>query len=252
MSGLHTAFLDTNVLFGALSNDIFLSLATGEKNLFRMRWSEYVYQELRDNLLENLVAPIEDESFRERRRRSLENRLHQMRMATSAYFVHDWEPLVEYMREYVSDVDDAAVVAGAIKGKADRLVTDNISDFDTEGILRKLGITTIRPGAFLSDLYHDDPSRMNDALIEMVGKYQRPPRNLKELSERLSDIPSLSRLGKEMNAEAMRRFSNRSTAGWHGTQGRDSLGRFTNVPRGDDSDLPDLVYGIWGGDGNMF
>lgn len=45
------AFLDTNVLYGAYLNDVFLSLA--ERGLFRPLWSEEILDELSRNLIAN-------------------------------------------------------------------------------------------------------------------------------------------------------------------------------------------------------
>ena len=42
--GAPAVFLDTNVLYGGLNSDIFLSLASADKPTFKARWTEYVFQ----------------------------------------------------------------------------------------------------------------------------------------------------------------------------------------------------------------
>lgn len=55
-------------------------------------------------------------------------------------------------KEYVFDVNDAHIVAGAKKAKANFLITYNIKDFKIEKIKKDLGIVILTPGNFLQYL----------------------------------------------------------------------------------------------------
>lgn len=53
---------------------------------------------------------------------------------------------------YVNDLNDAHIVAGAVKAKAKVLLTFNIKHFDTELIKKELGILVLKPGNYLQYL----------------------------------------------------------------------------------------------------
>ena len=55
-------------------------------------------------------------------------------------------------KDYVSDRNDAHIVAGAKSAKADFLITYNVKDFKIEKIKQDLGIITLTPGNFLQYL----------------------------------------------------------------------------------------------------
>lgn len=60
--------------------------------------------------------------------------------------------LKESFKQYVLDIDDAHIVAGAKKAKADFLITYNVKDFKIEKIKQDLNILTLTPGNFLQYL----------------------------------------------------------------------------------------------------
>ena len=55
-------------------------------------------------------------------------------------------------QKYVSDIDDAHVVAGAAAGKADFLLSYNLKDYLMDAIKTKLGVLIMTPGRFLQYL----------------------------------------------------------------------------------------------------
>lgn len=54
--------------------------------------------------------------------------------------------------KYVTDIDDAHIVAGAEKGNVKFLISYNIKDFNTSKIKEDFGILVIRPAQFLQYL----------------------------------------------------------------------------------------------------
>jgi len=55
-------------------------------------------------------------------------------------------------KEFVKDLNDAHIVAGAVESKAFFLISYNIKDFQIEKIKKKLNIKIIAPGLFLQFL----------------------------------------------------------------------------------------------------
>lgn len=60
--------------------------------------------------------------------------------------------LIKQFNQYVHDINDAHIVAGAKKSKVKFLITYNIRDFKSEAIKQKLGITILTPARFLQYL----------------------------------------------------------------------------------------------------
>lgn len=60
--------------------------------------------------------------------------------------------LEESFKQYVLDIDDAHIVAGAKAAKADFLITYNVKDYKIEKIKQDLNILTLTPGNFLQYL----------------------------------------------------------------------------------------------------
>ena len=64
--------------------------------------------------------------------------------------------LEEKYTEYVNDLNDTHVVAGAVRAKARFLITYNIRDYNVEKIKRKLSVITLTPGEFIQYLRSQD------------------------------------------------------------------------------------------------
>jgi predicted nucleic acid-binding protein len=105
--------LDTCVLLKSYLCDTLLSIA--EEGVYRPLWSEHVLVELRRNLVK---AGAKQEA--------VEHRLTQM----AAYFpdarVTSYEELIGSMTNHPKD---RHVLAAAVAGRADILVTENLKDF---------------------------------------------------------------------------------------------------------------------------
>ena len=69
--------------------------------------------------------------------------------------VEGWEPLEGAIG--LPDRDDRHVVAAALRGRADAIITENVKDFPEE-VLGPLGLEAIRLDDFLLDQYDLDPS----------------------------------------------------------------------------------------------
>ena len=151
------AFFDTNVLYGALLNDFVLELA--DRGLFRPLWSEDVLTELTKNLVRN----GEDAKL-------VEKRVGTMRRYFADAMVTGYGDLVPTM---TNDVKDRHVLAAAVRGGAEVLVTFNTKDFPVESV-ETFDLEVVHPDDFLLDqldLYHAPTLR---TMVELVEGYDSP------------------------------------------------------------------------------
>ena len=162
----YTVLLDACVMYPAplRSYLMYLSL-TG---LFRARWTNQIHDEWIRNLLKN--RPELDP-------KKLELTKQLMNKNVPDSLVENYEPLIDGIT--LPDVDDCHVVAAAIKGQAEGIVTFNLKDFpDTE--LLPLGITAIHPDTFLSDMFELNPSAAVQAAQNQRRSLKRPPMTAEE------------------------------------------------------------------------
>lgn len=151
------AFFDTNVLYGALLNDFILELA--DRSLFRPLWSKDVLFELAKNLVKNGEDPT-----------LVEKRVTTMERYFADAMVTGYDDLVPTM---TNDEKDRHVLAAAVRGGAEVLVTFNTRDFPERSV-EPFDLEVIHPDDFLLDqldLYHAPTLR---ALVELVEGYDSP------------------------------------------------------------------------------
>ncbi|MFL0446006.1 hypothetical protein [Corynebacterium xerosis] len=90
----------------------------------------------------------------------------------------EYEPLVAVI-DGLQDPDDRHVVAAAIRGRAEAIVTDNVKDFP-DSALAPWGLHAVTPDDFLRDLHDLDPVIGEDCLAEVVARFKNPPRTVCE------------------------------------------------------------------------
>lgn len=170
-----SAFLDTNVLYGAVLSDTLLRLA--ERGTFRPLWSADVLEELRRNLVRHAgLAP-----------EAAQRRINQMAAAFTDAMVTGYDALTAHM---TCDPKDRHVLAAAVAGHAGVLVTFNVKDFPPESLApHGLGVAT--PDDFLLDQLELYPGTVGAALADQVRTSQRPRLSYAELLGRLerSGVP---------------------------------------------------------------
>jgi predicted nucleic acid-binding protein len=151
------AFFDTNVLYGALLNDFILELA--DRSLFRPLWSKDVLFELAKNLVKHGEDPV-----------LVEKRVGTMERYFADAMVTGYDGLVPTM---TNDEKDRHVLAAAVRGGAEVLVTFNTRDFPQDSV-EPFDLEVVHPDDFLLDqldLYHAPTLR---ALVELVEGYDSP------------------------------------------------------------------------------
>jgi predicted nucleic acid-binding protein len=130
-----TALLDASVLYSMVISD--LMLETARSGMFRARWTEHIHDEWQRSLIAN--RPDLDPLAVRRRRDA-------MNAAISDAVITGYEAHIASLT--LSDPDDRHVLAAAIAGAADVIVTLNTKDFPTEA-LEPYGLEVQHPDTFL-------------------------------------------------------------------------------------------------------
>jgi predicted nucleic acid-binding protein len=161
---MDAVLLDTCVLLKSYLCDTLLSIA--EEGTFRPLWSDHILEELRRNLIK---AGAKQEA--------VDHRLGQM----AAYFpdarVTGYEKLLGSMTNHPKD---RHVLAAAVAGRADALVTENLKDFPQESVAH-LGVTVAGQDDFLAGLVELHPDEVLGALRRQSSRYRREPRSVAAL-----------------------------------------------------------------------
>lgn len=161
MASQFTALYDANILYPSYLRDLMVELAT--THTFRARWTTRIHDEWSRNLLSNNPY-LEKEK--------IERTISLMNSAVDDCLVTDYEHLIEYYD--LPDKDDRHVVAAAVKGNCDAIVTCNLKDFPP-ALMKQLNIEIKHPDDFIADLYELHSMDVVQAVIACVHRKKRPP-----------------------------------------------------------------------------
>ena len=161
-----TILLDANVLYPAPMRDIFLQLAVDDA--FRARWTADIHREWIDALLRN--EPLRDRAVLERTRDLMD-------LATRDALVTGYETLIPALD--LPDPDDRHVLAAAIVGRCDTVVTRNLRDFP-DAAVAPYGIEVWHPDEFLSDRLDLTPRVFCEAIRKVRARLVAPPLTVEE------------------------------------------------------------------------
>lgn len=164
--------LDACVLVPIALTDTLLRSA--EAGLYRPLWSQQI--------LDEMVTAIET-IHRDLPEGAARRRAAMMDRAFDDACVTGWESLVDGIT--LPDPDDRHVVAAAQRGRADLLVTANLSDFPRD-VLDPLGIEVQSPDEFLLNQLDLDPDRMMTVLNQQARATKNPAITLERLLEQLT------------------------------------------------------------------
>ncbi len=117
----YTALLDANVLYPAPMRDVLMQLAVTD--LFKAKWSEDIHREWIDALMRK--EPHPDRAALERTRDLINH-------ATRDCLMTGYEALIPSLE--LPDPGDRHVLAAAIVGRCDVIVTQNLRDFPDEAL----------------------------------------------------------------------------------------------------------------------
>lgn len=159
---MFSAFLDTSVLWPSVQRDLLLALAV--EGAYRALWSDAILHELRIHEAAKLVNR-HGFSQPEARRRA-ERLIDQMSLAFDDSCVTGWEPLEGTYG--LPDPDDEHVVAGAVVGGAEVIVTSNLKDFPAARLPAAMRATS--PAAFVDDTVRLHPDIAHRAVLALCSR----------------------------------------------------------------------------------
>ena len=182
-----TALLDANILYPAPMRDIFLQLAVDD--LFRAKWTVDIHREWIDALIRN--EPHRD-------RAALERTRDLMDQATRDCLITGYETIISTLD--LPDPDDCHVLAAAIVGRCDVIVTSNLRDFP-EAAVGPYGIEVQHPDDFLSNHLELMPGPFCDAIRKIRARLVAPPVTAQDY------LATLAGLGLVVTAAELAPFS---------------------------------------------
>ena len=166
-----TAFYDANVLYPAELRNLLMHLAL--IGLFRAKWSADVHEEWISSLLKKRPDLTRDKLER--------TRILMDQHAVDA-LVTGYEDLIPGLQ--LPDPDDRHVLAAAIRGHADVIVTINLRDFPSDTI-GPFGIEAQHPDEFILHLLDLAPGAVVAAAENHRQSLKSPPKTVSEYLETL-------------------------------------------------------------------
>jgi predicted nucleic acid-binding protein len=151
-----SAVLDTCTLLPISLCDLLLRLAE-EPALYKPKWSAEILEELRRNL--------QGHKFNLDPARA-EYRIACMQSAFPQALITEYESLSESMP---NNKGDRHVLAAAVYGKADAIVTLNVRHFPEE-CLKQFGIERLSPDKFLTHQWHLDGDLVENKIRAQAGE----------------------------------------------------------------------------------
>lgn len=157
----YTALLDACVLYPMAMADALMSLATA--GLFAAKWTTRIEAEW--------IRSLEDN--RPDLQGRLDYRREQMREAVPDWEVDEQAWTICARGLELPDPDDVHVLAAALAGHADCIVTANLKDFPAE-VVAQLGIEVIHPDQFIVAQWDLDQLVAVAAFKRMRARWKKP------------------------------------------------------------------------------
>ena len=171
MSSNFTVIYDACVLYPAPLRDFLMRLAMTD--LYRARWTDMIHDEWTRNVLKRRadLKPAD-----------LDRTRHLMNAHVRDSLVVGFEHLIPSVN--LQDPDDRHVVAAAIHGGANLIVTFNLKDFPAES-LKCYNLVAQHPDDFILDLLDLHPARVCEAASKHRRSLKNPPKTADEYLDTL-------------------------------------------------------------------
>ena len=164
--------LDACVLYPLPLRDTLLRAA--QQNLYAVRWSQRILDEVARNLVKDRRAtPEQARNLIDVMERAFED------AAVPEAAIASLEPTM------LNETADRHVLAAAVASDAYAIVTSNLRHFPATAC-EPFGIDVVHPDTFLRELHERAPARIQSALVEQAGALSRPPLTVTELLDLLA------------------------------------------------------------------
>ncbi len=182
-----TVLFDACVLYSMPLSDLVMNLV--ETGLFRAKWTEAIHQEWIESLLKNRT---------DLSRSKLERRRDNMNLHAEGCLVTNYEDLIPSLR--LPDPNDRHVLAAAIRGRADVIVTNNLADFPSD-TLKGFGIEAQHPDQFIAHLLSLSPGAVYTAAKRHRESLRLRPKTVDEY------LATLQAAGLPQTVAGLRQFA---------------------------------------------
>ena len=166
-SSRFVAVLDANALYPAPTRDYLLRLAS--LDLYKPKWTNEIQEEWIRNLLLNRPDLM---------REKLDITQDAMNSAFPDANITNYEELIAGLS--LPDAKDKHILAAAIRGNADVIVTFNLKDFPYR-YLKTYDIEVQHPDEFVSNLINLDKTKSENALQSLIKSLRNPPKTREEV-----------------------------------------------------------------------
>lgn len=166
----YVAVLDANVLHPIMTTQVLLRLA--DRGLFRPIWSREILEEVRESLERRGFDPTK-----------IERRISSMETQYPEAMTEGVERFLSAVPEDV-EAGDRHVVAAALAGKGDAVVTNDIDDFPVDA-LTALSIEVQSLDTFLLNQLTLDPDAVIEVFAEIEDDLHKPPMTVNDVLDAL-------------------------------------------------------------------
>jgi len=159
--------LDACVLHPAALRDLLIRLDLA--GMLRARWSERIMEECFASILDRRpdLAPG-----------ALDRTRELMKVAIPDWEITGFEDLIKELE--LPDPDDRHVLAAAIRGSAQVIVTSNLKDFPP-AILAAHGVGVKHPDDFILERIEEAPGLVAQILMEQAAALKNPPCTIEDV-----------------------------------------------------------------------
>ncbi len=163
--------LDACVLYPLPLRDTLLRAA--QQNLYVVRWSRRILDEVARNLVKDRRATFEQ----------AKNLIGVMERAFDEAEIPE-VAIASLEPAMTNEAADRHVLAAAVASGVDAIVTSNVRHFPAAAC-EPFGIDVVHPDVFLCELYERAPAKVRVALAEQAAALSRPPLTVTQILDRL-------------------------------------------------------------------
>lgn len=166
-------------------------LRAAEAGLYLPCWSESILQEVQRNLVEDRLTTA----------RQAQSLVETMRGIFPEALVTGYEQIIDLM---TNDIKDRHVLASAVVGGAQVIVTANLSDFPRQA-LEPFNVVAQSPDEFLISLFATNPDQMARIIVGQAADLVAPPLSTSDVLEMIAaqHAPTFAALVAEHLAQSI-------------------------------------------------